>query len=99
MGDMSKGKHQEEKGAEGGTGLLQVIYGDVTLGVRGTYRGAEFHYIFSYAAHGMESLAIDGREWLYRSPRPTFWRAATDNDRGSGFPLKSGMWLGAGMFL
>ena len=99
MGDMSKGKHQEEKGAEGGTGLLQVIYGDVTLGVRGTYRGAEFHYIFSYAAHGMESLAIDGREWLYRSPRPTFWRAATDNDRGSGFPLKSGMWLAADMFI
>lgn len=46
MGDMSKGKYQEEKGTEGGTGLLQVIYGDVTLGVRGTYRGTEFHYIF-----------------------------------------------------
>lgn len=43
MGDMSKGKHQEEKGAEGGTGLLQVIYGDVTLGVRGTYRLSLIH--------------------------------------------------------
>ena len=34
---------------------------------------------------GLESLVKDGKEWLYRSPRPTFWRATTDNDRGNGF--------------
>lgn len=22
-----------------------------------------------------------GKEWLYRTPKPTFWRATTDNDR------------------
>lgn len=99
MGGMSKGEHQEEKGMEAGTDLLQVVYGDVTLGLRGMCGGKEFHYIFSYAAHGMESFAVDGKEWLYRPPRPTFWRATTDNDRGSGFPLKSGMWLAADLFI
>lgn len=74
---------------------LQVIYGDATLGIR----GADFHYIFSYQRGGMESLVIDGMEWLYRVPMPTFWRALTDNDKGSQFHLKSGMWLSADLFM
>ena len=99
MGSISKEKFQSGQGMDGGPDLLQVVYGDVTLGVGGTCGGKKFHYIFSYAAHGMESLVVDGREWLYRVPAPTFWRAATDNDKGSGFPLKSGMWLAADMFI
>lgn len=74
---------------------LRVVYGDVTLGLSGT----DFHYIFSYQTGGLESLCIRGKEWLYRTPRPTFWRALTDNDRGSGFHLKSGMWLSADVFI
>lgn len=74
---------------------LSVIYGDVTLGVK----GEDFHYIFSYACGGLESMVMNGKEWLYRSPKPTFWRAVTDNDRGNGFPFRSGMWLAADMFL
>lgn len=74
---------------------LSVIYGDCTLSVK----GEDFHYIFSYAAGGLESLNVRGREWLYRVPRPAFWRALTDNDRGNGLHLKSGMWLAADMFL
>lgn len=74
---------------------LRVIYGDVTLGLS----GPDFHYIFSYQTGGPESLCIKGQEWLYRTPRPTFWRALTDNDRGSGFHLKSGMWLSADLFI
>ncbi len=85
--------------ASGGQKALQLVYGDVTLGVHGSAGGKEFHYIFSYAAGGMESLAVEGKEWLYRSPRPTFWRATTDNDRGNGFPLRSGMWLAADLFI
>ena len=46
----------------------------------------------------MESLVKAGKEWLYRTPYSTFWRATTDNDRGNGFPLRSGMWLGADQF-
>ena len=75
--------------------VLKVIYGDVTLGVY----GERFGYIFSYGIGGLESLVVDGREWLYRAPKPTFWRALTDNDRGNKFHWRSGMWLSADMFL
>lgn len=73
---------------------LQIIYGDVTLGIKGT----DFQYIFSYQTGGPESFYAKGKEWLYRTPKPTFWRATTDNDRGSGFSQQSSMWLGADMF-
>lgn len=76
------------------TNKLQVIVGDTTIGMR----GEGFSYIFSGARAGMESLVRDGKEWLYRTPMPTFWRALTDNDRGCGFALKSGMWLAADYF-
>ena len=73
---------------------LQVIYGDHTLGVK----GSGFHYIFSYVRGGLESLNKNGKEWMYRIPRPTFWRATTCNDRASGFSRNSNMWLGADLF-
>lgn len=74
---------------------LHLVFGDVTLGVH----GEGFDYLFSYTAGGPVSLVTDGKEWLYRAPKPTFWRAVTDNDRGNKFPLRSGMWLGADMFI
>lgn len=75
--------------------LLRVVYGDYTLGVH----GQDVHYIFSYATGGLESLVKGDMEWLYRTPKPTFWRALTDNDRGSKFHIKSGRWLAADMFI
>ena len=82
------------------TGRLRLVYGDCTFGVKGGDPRTEegFQYIFSYPAGGPVSLWVKGKEWLYRAPRPTFWRATTDNDRGNGFPLKSGIWLAADMF-
>lgn len=74
---------------------LSLVYGDLTLGVH----GSDFDYIFSYQTGGLESLVRGKKEWLYRSPRPTFWRATTDNDRGNGFPYRSGMWLAADQFI
>ena len=70
---------------------IQIVFGDVTVGLQGD----GFSYIFSGQTGGLESLVIDGREWLYRTPKPTFWRALTDNDRGNKFYLRSGMWLAA----
>ena len=58
---------------------IRVVYGDYTLGVHGT----GYDYIFSYSQGGLESICKNGYEWLYRCPKPTFWRALTDNDRGS----------------
>ncbi len=80
---------------EGTSKKLRVVYGDFTLGVH----GEGFDYIFSYAQGGLESLVKNGYEWLYRCPKPTFWRALTDNDRGSKFHIKSGSWLAADMFI
>lgn len=76
------------------TTKLNLTFGDVTLGVS----GARFRYIFAYDRGGLESLVRDGKEWLYRTPVPAFWRATTDNDRGNGFSQRSAMWLGADLF-
>ncbi|AVK61441.1 beta-galactosidase small subunit [Lactobacillus sp. CBA3605] len=73
------------------TNQLHVIYGDGSLGLN----GADFHYLFSYERGGLESLQIHGKEWLYRTPKPTFWRATTDNDHGNHFSEKSAQWLAA----
>lgn len=74
---------------------MKVIYGDCSLGLQGD----KFDYIFNYSARTLESLVKNGREWMYRGPAPTFWRALTDNDRGNGFHLRSGMWLAADQFI
>lgn len=73
---------------------LHVIYGDGTLGIG----GERFHYLFSYERGGLESLVVDHKEWLYRTPRPVFWRATTDNDHGSGFAVKAAQWYAADRF-
>lgn len=74
---------------------IRLVYGDYTFGVH----GERYDYIFSYAQGGLESLVKNGYEWLYRPLKPTFWRALTDNDRGSMFHIKSGSWLAADMFI
>lgn len=77
------------------TNKLRVVFGDLNLGVH----AGDFHAIFAYDRGGLDSLTKGGREWVYRTLKPTFWRATTDNDRGSGFNVKSGMWLSADMFI
>lgn len=34
-------------------------------------------------------------EWLWRVPRPAYWRAATENDLGCGFAVNSSVWAAA----
>ena len=55
---------------------LKLVFGDVVLGVHGD----GFSYLFSYQTGGIESLCIGGKEWLYRTPTPTFWRASVEKD-------------------
>lgn len=69
--------------------------GDGNLGVRGD----GFEILFSAGEAGPSSLTVNGSEWLWRAPRPAFWRAATDNDRGCGFPQKAAAWLAADVYL
>ena len=74
---------------------MDIVFGDSCIGVKDKDR----EYIFSLQTKGLESLKKRGVEWLFRSPKPTFWRATTDNDRGNGFSAKSSLWLGADMFI
>lgn len=74
---------------------FRIVIGDVTIGIQ----GQDFAYIFSVGMGGMESLYKDEKEWLYRAPRPAFWRAATDNDRGNGFVFRSAVWSAADRFV
>lgn len=74
---------------------LKLVYGDVNFGVSGD----GFEYLFSYQAGGPVSFVAGQREWLYRAPKPTFWRATTDNDRGSGFNIEASQWYAADQFI
>ena len=77
------------------TGILTVTEGDGNLGVKGD----GFEILFSAGEAGPSSLKIHGTEWLWRAPRPAFWRASTDNDRGCGFPQRAAAWLAADVFV
>ena len=70
---------------------LRVTHGDGALGVR----GEDFEILFSYPEGGPVSLVFGGQEWLWRAPRPAYWRATTENDLGNGFALKSSLWAAA----
>ena len=72
-----------------------MTQGDGNLGVK----GKNFEMLFSIAGAGPASLKVNGTEWLWRAPRPAFWRASTDNDRGCGFPLRAAAWMAADVFV
>ena len=67
---------------------LRTVHGDGALGVF----GAGFEILFSYPEGGPVSLVADGRQWLWRAPRPAYWRAPTENDLGCGFGVDSALW-------
>lgn len=73
---------------------IRVVHGDLTLGIH----GEDFDMIFGYGEGGPVSLSYHGKECLYRAPKPAFWRASTENDKGCGFPEKSAQWMAADMF-
>ncbi|MCI8422201.1 MAG: beta-galactosidase [Lawsonibacter sp.] len=70
---------------------LRMVHGDGALGVR----GEGFEILFSYPEGGPVSLVLHGQEWLWRAPRPAYWRAPTENDRGNGFAQRSSVWAAA----
>jgi len=73
---------------------MKVIHGDVNLGVE----GEGFSVLFSRQDGGIVSLRYGGKEWITTPPMPTYWRAATDNDKGNGFSVDSAMWFAADQF-
>ena len=67
---------------------LTITHGDGAIGVR----GRNFEILFSFAQAGPSSIRRAGQEWLWRGPRPAYWRSPTENDLGCGFPGKSAVW-------
>ena len=74
-------------------GEFRVIYGDVNVGVYGD----GFSAMFSKGEGGIISLVYDGEEYITRTPKLTFYRALTDNDRGMNAADRDSVWLGASL--
>ncbi|MXW16543.1 MAG: DUF4981 domain-containing protein, partial [Gemmatimonadetes bacterium] len=58
--------------------------------------GDDFTLRFDRATGILASMRLGARELLLSGPAPNFWRAPTDNDYGSGLPVRSGVWRYAG---
>ena len=76
------------------SGKLNVVHGDVNIGINGD----GFSVLLSRAEGGIVSLAYNGKEYITRTPKTTFWRAMTDNDRGVKHGFDRGVWLQAGLY-
>ena len=50
---------------------------------------------FDRAAGTLSSFESNGTELLRTGPRPFFWRAPTDNDKGNGMPERTAPWKAA----
>ena len=67
---------------------LKIVHGDGNLGVS----GKDFEILFSHGQAGPSSFRRGNVEFMWRAPRPAYWRAPTENDIGCGFPGKSAVW-------
>ncbi len=72
----------------------RVIEGDVNIGVAAD----NFSAIFSISEGGIVSLIHGGSEHISFAPKPTFWRAPTDNDRGRKFGFEFACWKTASLY-
>jgi beta-galactosidase len=57
--------------------------------------GDGFSVRFDLEAGTIESLTVDDAELMRSGPRPNFWRAPTDNDRGNDMPERCAPWKAA----
>lgn len=74
-------------------GEMRIAEGDVNVGIHGD----NYSIMFSRAAGSLTSLRYDGREYISAPPAPLFWRATTDNDRGTAQGFTSGAWFAASL--
>ncbi len=64
-------------------------------GDRITVSGDGFSVQFDTASGTVSSFTSGSRELIRSGPRPNFWRAPTDNDRGNGMPERCAPWKAA----
>ncbi|MBR2566654.1 MAG: DUF4981 domain-containing protein [Paenibacillus sp.] len=72
---------------------VQVVEGDVNIGVR----VGQTHALFSKQFGTLVSLKFSGRETIAIPPAPLFWRATTDNDKGTAMGFELGAWYAASL--
>ncbi len=61
-------------------------------------RGVNFDVLFSEPLGGLVSYRYAGKELIEEIPRPNFWRAPTDNDKGNNMAGRQGQWKLASMY-
>lgn len=67
---------------------------DVNFGVR----GRNFEVIYSKNYGGLISYKFNGREYISEIPKPNFWHAPTDNDRGNSMAFRCATWKIASLY-
>lgn len=72
-----------------------VIHGFNNIGVR----GEEFEVLFSTLYGGLVSYRYAGKELLAQMPKPNFWRAMTDNDKGNLMSDRYAQWKIASLYV
>lgn len=72
---------------------FEVVHGDGNIGVKGN----DFSAMFSMVEPGIISLRYDGKEYITRAPKTSFFRATTDNDRGNKHNFRCAQWQIAGL--
>ncbi|MEN1985027.1 glycoside hydrolase family 2 TIM barrel-domain containing protein [Paenibacillus hubeiensis] len=72
---------------------IQVVEGDVNIGVR----AGSTQVLFSKAFGTLVSLKFSGQETIAQMPAPLFWRATTDNDKGTSMGFELGAWYAASL--
>ncbi len=74
---------------------FRVMKGTFNVGVA----GETFDALFSFLnGGGLKSWRVGGREMILETPRPNFWRAPTDNDKGNQFAARYGQWKLASLY-
>ncbi|MGZ9583189.1 glycoside hydrolase family 2 TIM barrel-domain containing protein [Paenibacillus marinisediminis] len=82
-----------EKAKSEPKGTIRVAKGDVNIGVK----GEGFSIQFSETAGSLTSVNYAGQEMIAQPVYPLFWRATTDNDRGTVMGFNLGAWYGASL--
>ena len=72
-----------------------LIRGKSNVGVRGKNFSAQFSAIYP----GLTSYIFAGKELISQIPMPNFWRAPTDNDKGSLMPQRYAQWKIASLYV
>ncbi|WP_211750066.1 glycoside hydrolase family 2 TIM barrel-domain containing protein [Paenibacillus sp. Marseille-Q4541] len=61
-----------------------------------TLTGLDFKAVFNKGTGDLTSYSYNGVELIGEVPKPNFWRAVTDNDRGNRLPERASTWRSAG---